>query len=1129
MKRVTLHFSDADVSALNDLLDTESPHEALALLEREPRYGDPGFFRRIIGWSRANPASGGQQIPFYVRHMHTIEHRVLSDLRRSEAVSPPDPPSWNTPPLFATLASLDMLPRDPGTSRLPTDIEAIRGDIEGAGTSLPQPLPAHTSVRGQSWSLIISRCYRCERRHAIAKPHPVDLRCDPAAANLVHAGATEISCRNCGFGVLEPLFVWVQEQPSTSDALSALSCLIATDSVVIFQPPGWGYRMDAHGVLLEERSADLINSVKLENLTTPVHSFRIVYSAEELRSAISGEPYDPFLLAAAAVTVRLEEPHVTLRDAEEMAGNLATSMNLKQPQMRSPIDERTWFPVACALLSEAIAQRGSFTIPERVAITLHTATCLIAVRKLDAALVAIARAATMVAELPSHDPQRDALNDLVRAARGDVLVRQGQAGDAHERLKILLEADPTGSPLEQSAHWTGRALLALHAKKAEQYAESLRLFCEAIPSLARLVSSQNPDLQSESLVNSYSAALANAAGTLIELSRDANSTTEHIAAGAALVESLEGASPEIEGKNVEESLLTLAEHLVLGALHYSLLWHHFEHIALQSERLADVLIKLKKYDQVESLTVAALGAALWADSNECAARNALRLADHSVHTGHVANVVNMAETAALPAARLSVESGIPNAGVPYGTEACSVALQIANTADVDSRKRIILVVENQKALLTGNALQMQEVPRPPLKIDPVLARRRETLRAELMLLDDHEAETAQVKLDLESTVAQIAREVAEHDASTEWHARLADSRPITNLTPPEAADLLSRLGPRTTLFGMFENGDRAWVYALWPENAEIVELENWISLKEKLETFVDAVASAQVNDEAAQAISSALLRPLVARLPELRAKDRVVISPFGAFTTVPFEALLCDRQYLCELATVSVTLGLGTLAACLDRPKTEPDRLLAVGDPTRTTPRPPPNSRDEVLCLEGLYIGAGRVAKKLLGADATPARVIELMPTSSVVHFACHASAADAILPSRLLLAETAARGESGIVTGEDILRSSTLVDGGVVVLAACESGRMSITVGHDPDALVPAFHRAGASSVLAARWIVRDLPTRLFMEKFHTELLQGQPPASALAATVRACLGGELGELLRAPSMWAAFALFGR
>lgn len=141
------------------------------------------------------------------------------------------------------------------------------------------------------------------------------------------------------------------------------------------------------------------------------------------------------------------------------------------------------------------------------------------------------------------------------------------------------------------------------------------------------------------------------------------------------------------------------------------------------------------------------------------------------------------------------------------------------------------------------------------------------------------------------------------------------------------------------------------------------------------------------------------------------------------------------------------------------------------------------------------------------------------------------------------------AEGEDGLLTA---LEASYLDLDGVdlVTLSACDTARGAAIDGEGVLGLVRGFQTAGARNLVASRWPVDDLATRLLMEGFYEEALRTDEAVPAATALRRAALalrdrkttvvderqsmlrGRTVSRVIRlfaAPRHWAAFAAYGR
>lgn len=225
------------------------------------------------------------------------------------------------------------------------------------------------------------------------------------------------------------------------------------------------------------------------------------------------------------------------------------------------------------------------------------------------------------------------------------------------------------------------------------------------------------------------------------------------------------------------------------------------------------------------------------------------------------------------------------------------------------------------------------------------------------------------------------------------------------------------------------------------------------------------------------ALHALVLKP-VQHLLEAAHVEELVVVPHRQLQRVPFHALHDGEIHLAEQWAL-------TLSPTLPRRSTQPPRplvgLLALAVPDDLGPQ----ISDEAQLLSNrpdAYVLRGEMAssKALAAHTPGPARV----------HLACHGLyRPDNPLFSALKLGD-------GWLTSADVLDLD--LGGALVVLSACESGRMSVRTA-EPVGLAWAFLAAGASGVIVSQWLVDDAVTVDVMRALHTHLDAGIPTAEAL------------------------------
>jgi CHAT domain-containing protein len=147
--------------------------------------------------------------------------------------------------------------------------------------------------------------------------------------------------------------------------------------------------------------------------------------------------------------------------------------------------------------------------------------------------------------------------------------------------------------------------------------------------------------------------------------------------------------------------------------------------------------------------------------------------------------------------------------------------------------------------------------------------------------------------------------------------------------------------------------------------------------------------------------------------------------------------------------------------------------------------------------------------------DATEARLVAAAPRHGILHLAAHGEARlDNPAFAHLQLAD-------GQLTTAEVFNLS--LDGALVTLSACETGRSVVTGGDELVGLSRGFLFAGASTLVQSLWRVEDGSTARLMERFYRALRAGHPRGAALRDAQLSLLAEGL-----PPYFWAPFQLVG-
>jgi CHAT domain-containing protein len=244
--------------------------------------------------------------------------------------------------------------------------------------------------------------------------------------------------------------------------------------------------------------------------------------------------------------------------------------------------------------------------------------------------------------------------------------------------------------------------------------------------------------------------------------------------------------------------------------------------------------------------------------------------------------------------------------------------------------------------------------------------------------------------------------------------------------------------------------------------------------------------------------------------------NHLIIVPAEELNSIPFQALEnpATAKYLGEDFALSYAPSATVLASLKNGPALKSGRLLAVADPQIH------DAVDEVTAIGKLYPNRSKVVS---GSAASKADIQGWVHAYSVVHLSVHGrfNASDPLL-SYLQLAETSA--ENGRLTAAEMF-GLPLEQNSLVVLSACETGRVDATHANEVLGMVRSLLYAGAGSLILSSWEVNAASTKLWMETFYKE---GQHESQSEAAR-RALIAVRAHPEYNHPFFWAPFVMTGK
>jgi CHAT domain-containing protein len=257
---------------------------------------------------------------------------------------------------------------------------------------------------------------------------------------------------------------------------------------------------------------------------------------------------------------------------------------------------------------------------------------------------------------------------------------------------------------------------------------------------------------------------------------------------------------------------------------------------------------------------------------------------------------------------------------------------------------------------------------------------------------------------------------------------------------------------------------------------------------------------------------------LVAINPVLKSiKTRhLVIIPHESLNVLPFQVLQdpADGKYLGEKFEITYAPSATVLANLERMPNLASGRLLAVAYPGMT------DSMKEVQAIASLYPGR---SKTITDVTLKNDELKRLARDYNLLHLSMHGEfqAVDPMLSFLVLRSATAQ--DDGHFTAADMF-GLPLAKNSLVVLSACETGRVAVTRGNELLGMERALLYAGASTLVLTSWEVHAPSTALWMQTFYREGQTKSPSEAARLALIAVKARPEY----RHPFYWGPFLMTG-
>lgn len=454
--------------------------------------------------------------------------------------------------------------------------------------------------------------------------------------------------------------------------------------------------------------------------------------------------------------------------------------------------------------------------------------------------------------------------------------------------------------------------------------------------------------------------------------------------------------------------------------------------------------------------------------------------------------------------------------------------------DADSLARAFVIAEQAKSRTLVDLLSGVITAHPVEAQDPALAAELDRLQAELSATYNQfleiSSEDAGARLsEMQARALRLEKEIS--------HLRLRAAGLEKKTDIFQAAismqDLQEHMPPHVVLLAYHVLDDEVLAFILYQREIVLVRRVSRISRLQELVMRLNAqwerfrVGSEFVNrhmqalENTTQRILAALYAELFAPLskwiqPETPSRDGqpmgLVIVPHGLLHQVPFHALFTGQRYLLDMFEISYALSGTIFVLCQQRVKADTRRALVMANPHPLIP----SAEAEARAVAKQLAEADLEPNLELGEQALRASLKTKVANCDVLHLACHGIfRSDNPLFSSLNLYD-------GWLTAADV--SQLRLNGALVTLSACETGRSRVISGDEVIGLPRAFLGAGANTVLVSLWLVPDKTTTTFMTDFYSQIGNGLSPVSALRAAQLA-----VKEHYTHPFFWAPFSLIGQ
>ena len=377
---------------------------------------------------------------------------------------------------------------------------------------------------------------------------------------------------------------------------------------------------------------------------------------------------------------------------------------------------------------------------------------------------------------------------------------------------------------------------------------------------------------------------------------------------------------------------------------------------------------------------------------------------------------------------------------------------------------------------------------------------------------------------------------------------------VTNL-----AQVRAQLADHTTLLSFSYGDSTLYAFTVRPDTVHYHTVALDSLFRQQLENVLQTVSQynyAQADDPLhfrqftrdAHALYQTLVHP---SLTAASTAERLIVIPDGLLGYLPFDVLLTEAStdskidygglsYLVKQLPISYEYSATLLTSSFASQQKASEPYLGFAPSYQDAPLA--QSREVRATLDGQPLGLGQLrynreevafASNLFGGAtftgevATEAHFKQRAHQGQLLHLSMHAYAHDKNddFSGLIFTQQPDSASEDGFLHANELYNLSLSAE--LAVLSACETGIGTLAPGEGIMSLGRAFKYAGCPNVTMSLWTADDQSTNRIMQRFFTQLHDGQAKDKAL----RTAKLGYLQEARSAqahPYYWAAFAQVG-